>query len=178
MNKSIGIFHYKVGGTDGVSLEIDKWKRVLEAMGHTVHLCAGDLGSTEGSLIREMYHHVPEIERLTYNTFTQLTDFNIQGYEEELQLWTLMLEHRFRAFILEKRINFIIPQNVWSVALNPPAAIALEKVRREFHLPAIAHSHDFYFERPGIALTCPPALELADRYLPPREPPHQTRCDQ
>jgi len=66
MNKSIGIFHYKVGGTDGVSLEIDKWRRVLEAMGHTVHLCAGDLGSAEGSLIREMYHHLPEIKRLDF----------------------------------------------------------------------------------------------------------------
>ena len=32
--KNIGIFHYKVGGTDGVSLEIDKWKKVLEEMGH------------------------------------------------------------------------------------------------------------------------------------------------
>ena len=28
--KNIGVFHYKVGGTDGVSLEIDKWKQVLE----------------------------------------------------------------------------------------------------------------------------------------------------
>lgn len=37
--RTIGILHYQVGGTDGVSLEIDKWKQVLEEMGHTVHLC-------------------------------------------------------------------------------------------------------------------------------------------
>jgi hypothetical protein len=43
--KTIGIFHYQVGRTDGVSLEIAKWKRVLEEMGHTVYLCAGDLGT-------------------------------------------------------------------------------------------------------------------------------------
>jgi hypothetical protein len=40
--KTSGILHYQVGGTDGVSLEIDKWKQVLEEMGHTVRLCAGD----------------------------------------------------------------------------------------------------------------------------------------
>ncbi|RLC75975.1 MAG: glycosyl transferase family 1, partial [Chloroflexi bacterium] len=62
--KTIGIFHYQVGRTDGVSLEIDKWKHVLEEMGHTVHLCAGDLGATEGTLIEEMYHHRPDAERL------------------------------------------------------------------------------------------------------------------
>jgi hypothetical protein len=37
--KTIGILHCQVGGPDGVSLEIDKWKQVLEEMGHTVHLC-------------------------------------------------------------------------------------------------------------------------------------------
>ena len=84
MNKSIGIFHYKVGDTDGVSLEIEKWKRILEEMGHRVQLCAGDLGTARGSLIPEMYHHLPEIERLTANTFYHLDDFDSQGYHAEL----------------------------------------------------------------------------------------------
>ena len=169
MNKTIGIFHYQVGGTDGVSLEIEKWKLVLEEMGHTVHLCAGHLGSSEGTLIPEMYHHLPEIERLTHNTFSRLVDFDAAGYKNELQHWAEILEQRFRDFITQKRIDFIIPQNVWSVGLNPAVAIALERVRQHDHLPALAQSHDFYFERPDISLTCPAALELADKYLPPRD---------
>ena len=48
--KTIGIFHYQVGRTDGVSLEIDKWKQVLEEMGHTVYLCAGDRWVVLGNL--------------------------------------------------------------------------------------------------------------------------------
>jgi len=170
MPKTIGIFHYKVGGTDGVSLEIEKWKRVLEDMGHTVHLCAGHLGSTEGTLIPEMYHHLPEIERLTSNTFSRLVDFDAVSYKEDLGAWTYLLERRICDFITDKKIDFIIPQNVWSVGLNPPAAIALERVRQQFHLPALAQSHDFYFERPDISLTCSAAVELADKYLPPRDP--------
>jgi glycosyltransferase involved in cell wall biosynthesis len=168
MKKTIGIFHYQVGGTDGVSLEIEKWKQVLEGMGHTVHLCAGHLGTTDGTLIPEMYHHLPEIERLTYNTFTKLEDYDAASYQNELNCWIEILEKRFKNFFLEKRIDFIIPQNVWSVAANPPVAIALERVRQEFGIPALAHNHDFYFERPNAALTCPPAIELADCYLPPR----------
>ena len=43
--KRIGILHYQVGRTDGVSLEIDKWQQVLENRGHEVFLCAGDLST-------------------------------------------------------------------------------------------------------------------------------------
>lgn len=168
--KNIGIFHYQVGRTDGVSLELEKWQRVFEEMGHTVHLCAGDLGAAEGTLIEEMYHHIPEIERLNYNMFVELRDFDPEGYQSELYDWVRILEERFREFILDKEIDFIVPQNVWCVAANPAVAIALENIRREFDLPALAHNHDFYWERSHMALTCPAAMELADKYLPPRGP--------
>ncbi len=170
--KTIGIFHYKVGGTDGVSLEIDKWKRVLEEMGHTVHLCAGDLGTVEGTLIEEMYHHRPDAERLNYNTFCQLRDYpNEAEYKAEMERLAQVIERKLRGFVEEKGIDFLIPQNVWSVAANPAVSIALARVMRDLRLPALAHHHDFYWERTGgIALTCATAIELADKYLPPRDP--------
>jgi len=40
----IGLMHFRVGETDGVSLEMFKWKVVLERMGHTVFLIAGETG--------------------------------------------------------------------------------------------------------------------------------------
>lgn len=170
MTKNIGVFHYQVGRTDGVSLELEKWQRVFEEMGHTVHLCAGDLGSAEGTLIEEMYHHIPEIEILNYNTFKELRDFDANGYKAELERWVSILEQRFREFIIEKKIDFIVPQNVWCVAANPAVGVALENVRREFDIPALAHNHDFFWERSdGVALTCAAAIELAQIYLPPRD---------
>ena len=169
---TIGIFHYKVGGTDGVSLEINKWKRVLEEMGHTVHLCAGDLGTVEGTLIEELYHHRPDVEQLNHNTFWQLSDFAGETeYREEVERLTGIIEHKVRDFVAEKGIDLLIPQNVWSVAISPPAAIALARVMRDLQLPALAHHHDFYWERTGgVALTCGTAIEIADKYLPPRDP--------
>jgi len=170
--KTIGIFHYQVGGTDGVSLEIDKWKRVLEEMGHTVHLCAGDLGTVEGTLIEEMYHHRPDAERLNYNTFCELRDYADEAaYKVELLRLADAIEHKLRDFVEEKGIDFLIPQNIWSVAASPSASIALARVMRDMQLPALAHNHDFYWERTGgVALTCATAIELADKYLPPRDP--------
>jgi len=65
----------------------------------------------------------------------------------------------------------LIPHNIWSVAMNPAAALALSRVVDKLHLPVLAQHHDFYWERiDGVALTCSTAIELADRYLPPRDP--------
>ncbi len=170
--KTIGIFHYQVGGTDGVSLEIDKWKQVLEEMGHKVHLCAGDLGTVEGTLIEELYHHRPDAERLNYNTFCELRDYaNEIAYRAEMERLAGAIERKLRDFVEEKGIDFLISQNIWSVAASPPVSIALARVMRDLQLPALAHNHDFYWERvDGVALTCATAIELADKYLPPRDP--------
>jgi len=171
MSYKIGIFHYIAGFTDGVSLEMNKWKRVLEEMGHTVHICAGKLGTAEGTLIEEMYHHSPDARLLNYNTFSALQDYPDEAtYRTELYRMTDAIEAKMRDFVKEKQIDFLIPQNVWSVAVNPAVAIALTNIMREFQIPALAHNHDFYFERTGgVALTCGTAIELADYYLPPRD---------
>jgi glycosyltransferase involved in cell wall biosynthesis len=170
-NKNIGIFHFQVGGTDGVSLEIEKWKHILEEMGHTVHLIGGDLGISQGILVEEMFHHLPESKRLYQNTFSRLSDFDPNGYREELDRMTKELVECFRSVIEEKNINLILAENIWCVAANPAVAPALEIVRQEFGIPAVAHNHDFYWERrEGFSLTCAAAVELADKYLPPHDP--------
>ncbi len=169
---NIGVIHYKVGGTDGVSLEIEKWKQVLEELGHTVYLCGGDLGTVEGTLIEELYHHREDAKRLNYNTFKELRDYpNEAAYREELYGLADAIEEKLRAFVEEKKIDFLIPENVWCVAASPSVAIAVKRVMRDYRLPALAHNHDFYWERTdGVALTCGAAIELAQKYLPPRDP--------
>jgi len=167
-SKNIGIFHYQVGHTDGVSLEIEKWQRVFEEMGHRVYLCAGDLGSAKGTLIPEMYHHRPEVERLSHNTFKELCDFDEAGFQVELKQQVKVLTEKLRAFLVEQEIDLIVAQNIWCVGKSPSLAIALENIRRELNLPAIAHHHDFYWERgDDKTLTCTAAIEVAKNYLPP-----------
>jgi glycosyltransferase involved in cell wall biosynthesis len=106
------------------------------------------------------------------NTFKALRDYPSEAiYREELYRLAGIIEEKMRTFVEEKQINFLVPQNVWSVAVNPAVAIALTNIMREYQIPALAHNHDFYFERTdGFALTCGTAVELADKYLPPRDP--------
>ena len=170
-SKTIGVFHYQVGGTDGVSLEIEKWKQVLEEMGHTVILIGGELGTAEGVLVTEMFHHLPEAKRLNHNTFFRLSDFDPEEYRKELYRMTEIITARFVEVIKEHGIDLILAENVWCVAANPAVAPALEIARQELGIPAVAHNHDFYWERrEGFSLPCAAAVELADKYLPPRDP--------
>jgi glycosyltransferase involved in cell wall biosynthesis len=170
-SKTIGIFHYQVGETDGVSLEIEKWKTVLERMGHRVLLCAGHLGNQNGILIPELYHHNPEIAAISRQFINGNKEIKPHTINRLLTAYTQTLKESLKRIILENRIDLLLVNNVWSVALNLPATIALEEVRREFDLPAIAHHHDFYWERANRSeMTYPTIGTILDQYLPPNDP--------
>lgn len=164
--------HYIVGGTDGVSLEIEKWKQVLESMGHNVYLVAGSIGKGQGTIIEELYHRRPDIERLSRNTFKQLSDYaNEDGYRDEFERTTVILYEKIKRFMLSNNIDLVIPNNIWSNSCSPPASVALAQVVQELQMRTIAHHHDFYWESiDGVALTCSTAVTYADKWMPPREP--------
>ncbi len=170
--KTIGFFHYQVGRTDGVSLELAKWRQVFDRMGHKTWLFGGDVGASDGILIPEMFHHTPVAEKLQRATYHNLNEYADEAaYRRELFQQTDLLESKFKSQIVEKGIDLLIPQNVWSVAANPPVGLALARIMRKMKLPALAHNHDFYWERrDGVALTCKTAVDLALLNLPPRHP--------
>ncbi|MCK5128821.1 MAG: hypothetical protein KAQ68_03130 [Clostridiales bacterium] len=51
---NIGMTHFRVGETDGVSLEMDKWKRILENNGHKVFYIAGSSAACEALIIPQL----------------------------------------------------------------------------------------------------------------------------
>lgn len=168
---NIGLCHYKVGGTDGVSLEMNKWKTALERMGHVVYFCGGDLGNLNGFVIEELQYRRDDIERITHNAFRHLDDYST---EEELEDDILSLadriEAKLRTFIHEYSIDLLIPNNVWSIGFNLPAAVALARVTRCFGIPVIAHHHDFHWESfRGMRPTGGVVQRLAQEYLPPQD---------
>jgi glycosyltransferase involved in cell wall biosynthesis len=168
---NIGIFHYQTGNTDGVSLEIDKWRRVLEKMGYSVHICSGDLGMGDGTRIPELYHHKDEIKTINRNAFSAMKEFDADGLMTAIEEISNRLEDSICGFLKSRQIDLLIVNNIWSVGLNLPVALAIERARKKFGLPAIGHHHDFYWERrDGLSPTCPPVEELLRDYFPPKDP--------
>ncbi len=172
---TIGMIHYKIMGTDGVSLEMNKWKKVLEDAGHTVHLLGAEVGD-DAKLIHPALHHTSIIaKRLYHYSFVEPVGFNDEEeYREVLYEEAGKAEEVLTRFIEEHKIDLLIPQNIWSVAMNPAVAIAMERVAKRFSLPVVAQHHDFYWERLGGAkISSPTAKELVQRYLPPLNPDYR-----
>ena len=72
---NIALIHYRVGVTDGVSLEMDKWKKVLLELGHSVYYIAGNKGNTEACIIPELSLDNEEMKKIHYNVYYELRDY-------------------------------------------------------------------------------------------------------
>ncbi len=168
---NIGILHYQIGNTDGVSLEIDKWGEVFDKMGFRVYLCAGDLGAKEGIKIPELYHHLPEIMEIDQNAFVNLTDYDPGALLNSIEILSQNIQAALERFIKTKQIDLLVVNNIWSVGLNLPAGIALGRVCKKLSIPAIGHHHDFYWERRGGSMpTCQPIERILTDTFPPDHP--------
>ncbi len=164
---NILMIHYKCGSTDGVSLEMDKWKLTLEKMGHCVNYLAGEIA---GEMIYPPLFHTSEIAKRFYAysfqskpVFKDEFEFIDKLYEEVEKC-----ENIIRNYINTHKVDLVIAQNVFSVAMNIAVAIALENVVNELNIKLLSQHHDFFWERKtGVNYGCNFAKEIADKYLPP-----------
>ena len=164
---NIVMIHYKCGSTDGVSLEMDKWKLVLEKIGHNVKYLAGEI---KGEMIYPPLFHTSKIAKNFYAySFQSKPVFkNEVEYKDKLYIEVEKCETIIRNYIKKNKIDLIIAQNVFSVAMNIAVAIALENVVKELDIKLLSQHHDFFWERKaGVNYGCDFAKEIADNYLPP-----------
>jgi glycosyltransferase involved in cell wall biosynthesis len=163
------MIHYKILGTDGVSLEMNKWAQILTEMGQDVFLLGAEIGS-DNNIIHPCMHHTTKVAKSLYNySFVNKKDFiSDEEYKVVLLREAKKAEKVIDAFVEMNKIDLIMPKNVWSVAMNPSVAIALERVVIKHGLSVLALHHDFFWERiGGVHYSCLYAKRMADDYIPP-----------
>ncbi len=145
--RNVGFISTRLAGTDGVSLETWKWADVFEKEGFNCFFFAGELDTPpECSYLVEKAHFThPTIVDIFDNCFgvrvrgryiTQL----IHKTKEELK------DHLYK-FIETYNLDILVPENALTIPLNIPLGIAITEVIAEIGIPAIAHHHDFFWER-------------------------------
>jgi len=146
--KNIGFVSTRFAGTDGVSLETEKWAAVLRGMGYRKFYFAGvsDRDPAKAMIVPEAF--------FGHKSILQINDQCFKVYRRTSELTgkihrlRRMLKDALYRFLDKFEIHLIIAENCLAIPMNIPLGLALTELIAETGIPTIAHHHDFYWERP------------------------------
>ncbi len=145
----IGFISTRLNGTDGVSLEVEKWTTILNQMGHKTFFCAGELGgyASQGTLIPKLHFADQTIHALSERAFGEHSDENGAELANSIYAHADELRAPLRSFIRSNQLDLIIVQNALTIPMNLPLGVCLTGLIAELGINTIAHHHDFFWER-------------------------------
>ncbi|MBN2062171.1 MAG: glycosyltransferase family 4 protein [Deltaproteobacteria bacterium] len=145
--KNIGFVSTRIAGTDGVSLEIEKWASVLERNGYRCFYLSGenDRPAEQCMLVGEAHFQNPDIMEIHDHCYGK----GVRPREITKRIHDLReyLKGVIYEFVRRFGIDLIIPENALAIPLNIPLGLALAEFIAETGFSAIAHHHDFSWER-------------------------------
>ena len=166
--RNIGMISTRLCGTDGVSLETDKWTEVLERMGLGCYYMAGELDRPDDKSfwVEEAHFKYPEILRIYNECFGETRGHS--AVTQRIYAVKDVLKQKIYEFIDKFKIDILNPQNAITIPLNIPLGMALTEVIAETGILTIAHHHDFFWERQRFLVNAVwPFLNMA---FPPNLP--------
>lgn len=165
----IAFLHNALGKTDGVSLEVDKWRTVLEKLGHEVFYIAGNDDNERVLCIPELSFYHKQTKKEIENATVRLVDYK-NGIEliSDINNSAKIIKEKLYQIIKENNIEIIIPNNLMSVGYHIAALNAIYEFIIETNIKTICHNHDFYFEDSGeVEPTCIEVADILEKLAPP-----------
>jgi len=145
--KNVGFVSTRIAGTDGVSLEIEKWAHVLERNGFHCFYFSGENDRPEETcmLVEEAHFLHPDIQAINEDCYGKRT--RSPKASERIHELREFLKQRLYEFLRRFEIDLLIPENALAIPLHIPLGVALTELIAETGIPTIAHHHDFSWER-------------------------------
>jgi glycosyltransferase involved in cell wall biosynthesis len=144
---NFGFISTRFAGTDGVSLETEKWSEVLKENGHNCFYFAGqcDRNPAISMTVPEANYRFPEVE----NHHRQFFGHEKRNREDTqwIHKMTQFLKSKLYQFQAHFNIDVLIPENCLAIPLHIPLGLAITEFIAETNIPTIAHHHDFSWER-------------------------------
>lgn len=168
MAANVGFVSTRFAGTDGVSLESAKWAEVLWESGHVSYWYAGNLDRAADISLCIPEAHFAHSENRWINE--QLWGRTRRCTEASRRIRDLAeyLKGTLYEYVKRFDLDVLIIQNALSIPMHIPLGIAITEFLLETGMPAIAHHHDFYWERDRFQISnVSDYLEMA---FPPRVP--------
>ena len=169
MAKKALICHYRVGRTDGVSLEIDKRVKVLKSKGFKVYLLAGSGSDGADFIIPELDFDRPEVRKIAINAFNTITDYNSQSeLIDKITQLAGVIEIKLSSIINQINPDMLFVHNIFSHGRHIASALAFYNTIQKTAIPTLATHHDFYWERDDFKKPCCNEIqEFLQKYVPP-----------
>jgi len=164
----IGFISTRFAGTDGVSLETEKWAAVFEDEGLECFYFAGELDRPpERSFLTELAHFThPEIRDIFRNVFGVSTRGRM--LTQKIHELKETLKSELYRFLEKFKIDLLVPENALTIPLNLPLGMAISELIVETGMPVVAHHHDFFWERKHFMTNA--AWDYLNMAFPPHLP--------
>ena len=146
----IGFVSTRFAGTDGVSLETEKWAQVFEKERFECFYFAGELDrDPKCSYLSPKAHFLePEIRNIFNTAFGEAANsVRSRALTNQIHSIKETLKDQLYDFITKFNLDLLVPENALTIPLNIPLGIAITELIAETGLPCIAHHHDFFWER-------------------------------
>lgn len=165
MAKKVGFIGTRFAGTDGVSLETDKWVEVFSRLGYTASFFSGlcDKAPAVSYVAPEAYFGHPQVQHLQSLCFG--TTKAAASLELDIRNMASKLKEHLYHYIKTFKPDLLIIENALAIPMHIPLAIAITEVLKETGITTLAHHHDFYWERERFSVT--PFAELLEETFPP-----------
>ncbi len=165
---NVGFVATRLAGTDGVSLEAEKWAEVFQQEGFKCFFLAGELDTPpeRSYLAPEAHFHHPPIAEIYHSCFG-VKKRSIQVTEKIHRYKMILKEHLYR-FVEQFDLHLLVPENALTIPLNLPLGLALTELISETNIPTIAHHHDFFWERQHFLTNA--VWEYLNMAFPPHVP--------
>lgn len=176
---NIGFISTRFAGTDGVSLETEKWATVLQQLGHDCFYFAGecDRPAERSLVVPEAFYRHPEIDAINVQAYSGswlVTKAAREAHPEIAKLYKDFFSIYIRPPAMTRRVNelkeyfkvklyefahrfeleILIVENALTIPLNLPLGLAITEFVAETGFPTIAHHHDFHWERQRFHVNC------------------------
>lgn len=167
---NIALIHFRVGETDGVSLEMDKWKVILEKMGHKTFYIAGSQGNCDAIIIPELFYRDEYDLMLNDECYVSLNHFNEESLKEAIINRSEKIERQLVAIIEKYQIDVLVPNNILCLGRSIHIAMGITNAIKKTGVKVFNHHHDFYWEREYFSRpTTDFVKQQLEKYFPPTE---------
>jgi glycosyltransferase involved in cell wall biosynthesis len=165
-----GIIIGRIGGLDGVALETEKWLYVLNELGHEITVLSGEL---EGNInfpvqVQPMLaFSLPRCQQEQQEVF-----LNPSQPEEKIHTSVIQysgeIEISIREWLKQEQPDLLIIENACALPFHLSMGIAIFNILQKTAIPALAHNHDFFWERGKHYYTPYPSIQkLIQQSFPP-----------